>query len=54
MKRLTMLLVALAIVFGSATSSYAACTTHTYFIDGRYITCTTCCYGYGNCSTTCF
>lgn len=54
MKRVAMCLFALGILLGSATSSYAACTTHTYFIDGRMITCTTCCYGYGNCTTNCF
>ena len=35
------------------TAAYAACSTHTYFINGKYVTCTTCCYG-GNCTTTCF
>jgi hypothetical protein len=35
-----------------AGSVYAACTTHTYFVNGKYITCTTCCYG-NNCNTTC-
>lgn len=32
---------------------YAACTTHTYTINGRMTTCTTCCYN-GNCTTTCY
>lgn len=32
---------------------WAACTTHTYYINGRIVTCTTCCYG-GNCTTNCF
>ena len=32
---------------------WAACTTHTYIIDGKYVTCTTCCYG-SNCTTNCF
>ena len=31
----------------------AACATHTYFQNGRIVTCTTCCYG-NNCTTTCF
>ena len=30
----------------------AGCSTSTYFIDGRMIVCTTCCYGTG-CTTTC-
>lgn len=33
---------------------WAACSTHTYIVDGRYVTCTTCCYNSGNCTTTCF
>ncbi len=36
-----------------ATVAYANCTTHSYFINGKYVTCTTCCYG-GNCNTNCF
>lgn len=36
-----------------AGSVYAACTTHTYIVNGRMVTCTTCCYG-GNCTTNCF
>lgn len=38
---------------GFATAVYAQCTTHTYTINGKFVTCTTCCYG-GNCNTTCF
>lgn len=30
-----------------------ACTTHTYFLNGRMVTCTTCC-SFGNCTTNCF
>jgi hypothetical protein len=37
----------------TATATWAACNTHTYFINGRTVTCTTCCYG-GNCTTNCF
>lgn len=36
-----------------ATVVYANCTTHSYTINGKFVTCTTCCYG-GNCNTTCF
>lgn len=43
--------VALMAVAGSV---YAACTTQTYFINGKYMTCTTCCDSFGNCNTTCF
>lgn len=35
-----------------ATAAWANCTTHTYFINGQYVVCTTCCYG-NNCNTTC-
>jgi hypothetical protein len=38
---------------GVATSVYAACSTHTYMVNGKMMTCTTCC-NYGNCTTTCF
>lgn len=37
----------------TATLVYANCTTHTYFVNGKTVMCTTCCYG-GNCNTTCF
>jgi hypothetical protein len=37
----------------SATAVWASCTTHSYNMNGRFITCTTCCYG-GNCTTNCF
>jgi hypothetical protein len=33
--------------------AYSACSTHTYMINGRMVTCTTCCFG-GNCNTNCF
>ncbi len=36
-----------------ASVAYAQCTTHTYSVNGKFVTCTTCCYG-GNCNTTCF
>lgn len=38
----------------SAGVVYAACSTHTYISGGRVVTCTTCCYSPGNCTTTCF
>ena len=37
-----------------AGSVYAACSTHTIFSGGKYVTCTTCCDSFGNCNTTCF
>lgn len=33
--------------------AWAACSTHTYFVNGKMVTCTTCCYGQ-NCTTNCF
>ena len=36
-----------------ATAAWAACTTHTYYMNGRMVTCTTCCFG-GNCNTNCY
>lgn len=48
------LLVAISLML-AATAVYAACTTTTIFLpDGRTMICTTCCYAYGNCTTTCF
>ena len=38
----------------SATAVYAACKTHTYITNGKYVTCTTCCYSPNNCTTTCY
>ena len=35
------------------TAAWANCTTHTYFMNGRMVTCTTCCYG-NSCSTNCY
>jgi hypothetical protein len=35
------------------TGAWAQCSTHTYVINGRMVTCTTCCYG-PSCSTNCF
>ena len=44
----------LAVCAGAyANVAYAACSTHTYTVNGKFITCTTCCYG-GNCTTNCF
>lgn len=46
------LIVALYVVTLSATT-WAACSTHSYTANGKYVTCTTCCYG-NNCNTTCY
>ena len=35
----------------TAEPALATCSYHTYIIDGRVVTCTTCCYGAGGCST---
>lgn len=44
----------LAVFAGAyANVAYASCSTHTYIVNGKMVTCTTCCY-YGNCTTNCF
>lgn len=42
-----------AFTLGFATLAWANCTYNTYYYNGRYVTCTTCCYG-NNCSTNCY
>ena len=37
----------------SSSMVWAACSTHTYYANGRMVTCTTCCYG-NNCTTNCY
>ena len=37
----------------AATTTWAACTTHTIMQGTRMVTCTTCCFG-SNCTTNCF
>lgn len=39
-----------------ASMVWASCSYHTYTMNGRTVTCTTCCYGEGQfrtCNTTC-
>ena len=38
----------------SVTMVWASCSTHTIISGGRMVVCTTCCYAYGNCTTTCY
>jgi hypothetical protein len=45
--------VILAVGLMVAGVAYAACTTHTYFVNGRMVMCQTCCYG-SSCTTTCY
>ena len=40
-------------LIATASTVYATCTTSSYSYNGRYVTCTTCCYG-SNCTTNCF
>lgn len=47
-------LVALGLLVASATAAYATCTSHTYYVNGKTVMCTTCCYQAGGCSTTCY
>ena len=50
MKKLLTLIATLTL----ATNVYAACTTTTLLTpDGKYMVCTTCCDGNGNCQVTC-
>jgi hypothetical protein len=47
-------LLALILLAVSASAYAYSCRTHTITTpDGRFLTCTTCCYN-GNCNTTCF
>ncbi len=46
------LILALAALLAATTVAYASCSTHTYFVNGKMTTCTTCCNG-GNCTTSC-
>ena len=46
------LIIAAAIAL-SPVLSWAACTTSSYYYNGKYVTCTTCCYG-SNCHTNCY
>lgn len=46
------LIIALAII-ASPVVAMANCTYQTYVIDGKYVRCSTCCYG-GHCTTRCF
>jgi hypothetical protein len=43
--------IAIALV---TTGAWASCTTHTIWSGNRVVTCTTCCYYGGNCTTNCF
>lgn len=46
-------LIAAILLATAATSAYASCVTHTFIINGRVVTCSTCCFS-GNCTTSCF
>lgn len=45
--------IALALILCANTAVFAACSTNTYSGNGKYVTCTTCCYG-NNCNTNCY
>jgi hypothetical protein len=47
-------LAALVILAASATAAYARCSSHTYYVNGKIVNCTTCCYSGTGCSTTCY
>lgn len=46
------ILVALA-ALGIPMAAWASCSYYTYFINGKYVSCTVCCYG-NSCNTTCY
>ena len=46
------IIVAIALAL-SATVVYANCVTNTTITRNGMVVCTTCCYTYGNCTTTC-
>jgi len=48
-----LLLAGVLLLLSSAHAGAMTCTTHTYWIDGRYVMCQTCCTN-GMCNTTCF
>ncbi len=45
-------IVSLMLALGFAGAAYAQCKTHSYMINGKFVTCTTCCFN-GHCTTTC-
>ena len=46
------LLTGMLLLGGSGLAAAMTCTTHTYYVDGRYVMCQTCCTN-GMCQTTC-
>jgi hypothetical protein len=40
-------------ILGWHVEAQAACSYHTYVINGRMVSCSTCCYG-SSCMTSCF
>ena len=52
MKRFLCAFVLITTLLLSVSPAFAACSTHTYILGGRVVTCTTCCFG-GQCTTTC-
>jgi hypothetical protein len=54
MKKIAFNLMAMMMALGFSTASYASCRTSTIMLpNGTMMICTTCCYGNGNCTTTC-
>jgi hypothetical protein len=49
-------MIAIAVLALAATSAFAyQCVTHTYYVNGKYVVCTTCCTSgqFPSCNTTC-
>lgn len=49
MKKIIITMIALL----TATAAYAACSTHTYVVNGKVIVCSVCCDRNNNCSEVC-
>lgn len=45
--------IGILILLSGATVAYA-CNTYTYVVNGKVVTCTSCCYGNGNCQVNCY
>ena len=53
LRTLFALLVLALVLCTQVTPALASCTYHTYWINGRMVSCNTCCFG-NVCNTSCF
>lgn len=47
-------LLGILMAMGLATAAYASCSSYTYVVNNKVVTCTSCCYGNGNCQVNCY